>query len=110
MAQLQKLVAMVREKQVPVANAALLSPKSVVREVAARIGRPFRHHEHKLAWKHYGVRKSGFDPSACNPKYCVPDVRHQDFGYTTAWVDLLVTKLSVEAEYQALLQSGRPTR
>lgn len=106
MAQLQKLVAMVREKQVPVANAALLSPKSVVKEVAARIGRPFRHHEHRLAWRYYGVRKSGFDPSACNPKYCVPDARHKDYSYTRDWVDLLVTKLSVEAEYQALMQSG----
>lgn len=105
MAQLQKQIALVKEKHVPVANANLLAPKNVVKEVAARLGKPFNLHHHRLAWIRYDVRKRQFDPSACNTKYCVPDVRHSDYGYTKEWVDHLVAKLSDELEYKALIES-----
>lgn len=103
MAQLQKLVALVRERQVPVSMVGLLPVKLVVKAVAARIGRTFRQHEHTLAWKRYRVRGVGFDPSACNTKYCVPDAVHKDHAYTPAWVEFLVEKLGVASEYEALI-------
>lgn len=105
MAQIQKQIALVKERQVPVANANLLSPKDVTKDVTAKIGRPFNMHHHRLAWARYNVRKSGFDPGACNARYCVADPRHQDYGYTREWVDLLVTKLSDQAEYDALVHT-----
>ncbi|MCC6648377.1 MAG: hypothetical protein IT374_22755 [Polyangiaceae bacterium] len=105
MAQIQKQIALVKERQVPVTNANLLNPTKVVKEVASRIGRAFTMHQHTLAWARYKVRKQGFEPAACNVKYCVPDPRHRDYGYTPEWVDFLVTKLSDDAEYAALLKS-----
>ncbi|MBK8213280.1 MAG: DUF3644 domain-containing protein [Myxococcales bacterium] len=105
MAQIQKQIALVKERQVPVANANLLSPKLVAKDVAAKIGRPFNLHHHKLAWVRYKVRRSGFDPGGCNPKYCVADPRHGDYGYTQDWVTFLVAKLSDQAEYDALVKS-----
>lgn len=105
MAKVQKQIALIKEKQVPVTNANLLSPKQVWTRVHELIGRDFNQHHHRLAWARYGARKPGFDPAACNPKYCVPDPRHRDYGYTEAWVDLLVTKLSDHVEYAALLDT-----
>lgn len=105
MARIQKQIALVKERQVPVANANLLSPKLVAKDVAAKIGRPFNVHHHTLAWARYNVRKPGFDPGACNPKYCVADPRHRDYGYTPDWVTFLVAKLSDQAEYEALVNS-----
>lgn len=68
MAQIQKQIALVKERQVPVANANLLSPKLVAKDVAAKIGRPFNLHHHKLAWVRYKVRRSGFDPRGLQPQ------------------------------------------
>ncbi|XXV34517.1 DUF3644 domain-containing protein [Sorangium sp. So ce1504] len=103
MAQIQKQIALIKERQVPVANAHLLSPKAVAKEVASKIGRPFNIHHHTLAWARYKVRRSGFDPGGCNTRYCVADPRHRDYSYTPEWVDLLVTKLADQVEYDALV-------
>lgn len=112
MEQLRKVVALVREKQVNVANAETLSATLVVTEVAARIGREFRQHEHTLAWKRYKVRASGFVPTACDTKFCVPDPLHKDYSYTRQWVELLVSKLTDPREYETLTmkpkRSARP--
>jgi hypothetical protein len=108
MAQLQKQIALVKERHVLVANANLLSPSFVTKQVALRIGRPFTMHHHTLAWARYKVRKSGFDPGQCNTKYCVADPRHRDYSYTPEWLDFLVTKLSDEAEYAALVKGTPP--
>ncbi len=104
MAQLQKQITLIREREVQVANANLLSAKTVAGLVAAKIGRVFKLHHHTLAWQKFSVRKSGFDPSSCNTKYCIADPRHRDYGYTTAWVDFLASKLSVQTEYDALIK------
>lgn len=103
MAQIQKQIALIKERQVPVSNANLLSPKEVIKEVATQIGRTFNMHHHRLAWGRYKVRSKVFDPAACNTKYCIADPRHKDYGYTAEWVALLVSKLSDEAEYDALV-------
>lgn len=105
MSGLQKQIALIKEKQVPVANANLLAPAQVVALVGKAIGRPFNMHHHTLAWARYKVRKQKFEPSACNTKFCVPDPRHKDYGYTKEWVDLLISKLSDHAEYHALVMT-----
>jgi hypothetical protein len=107
MAQLQKQIALVKERQVPVVNANLLLPSEVIEAVAGKIGRPFTMHHHTLAWRHFKVRRSGFDPSGCNPKYCVADPRHRDYSYTAEWVDFLIGKLSDKAAYDALVADPR---
>jgi hypothetical protein len=104
---LQRQIALVKERQVPVSNANLLNPTQVVEAVAARLGRRFTTHHHQLAWKRYRVRPSKFDPNGCDTKFCVADPRHKDYGYTRAWVDLLVERLADQAEYEALLGPGK---
>ena len=103
MAGLEKQITLIKEKQVPVSNANLFKPKDVIKQVQAKIGRTFNHHHHKLAWQKFKVRKSGFDAGVCNTTYCVPDQLNKNYGYSQAWIDLLVGKLSDEAEYKSLV-------
>lgn len=106
MAEYEKVVALIKEKQVPVANAALFRPAQVCNEVEARTGRAFKpSHHHVLAWKKHKVRPDGrFDASACktDTRYCVPNVAHGDFLYTREWIELLVDELSDDARYESL--------
>lgn len=97
------LVALIKERQVPVVNAGGFKPGQVVEIVAGKIGREFRVHHHTQAWRMYKVRQSGATAEGCVVKYCQFDHVHQDHVYTQAWIDFLVDKLSVEKEYQRLL-------
>lgn len=104
MAELQNKIALIKEKQVEVINANLLSPKDVAQQVSKRIGKPFNASSHHArAWARYGVRKKGFDPSGCDRKYCVPDARHKDYSYTPEWVEFLVSKMMIDEEYRAVV-------
>jgi hypothetical protein len=100
---LQRHVTLIKERQVPVANPGTYKPSRVAKLVAERTGRPFKTHHHTLAWKMYGVRKSGETPEGCNTTYCQFDQVHSDYIYTQEWVDFLVRKMSDEAEYNRLL-------
>jgi len=59
---------------------------------------------HTACWKKYKVRPAHGDsnPHAPNPEFCVYDSLHGDYGYTNAWVDFLVKKMSDEQEYSSL--------
>lgn len=100
---LQRHVALIKERQVPVANPGTYKPSRVAKLVAERTGRAFKTHHHTLAWKMYGVRKSGETPEGCNTKYCQFDQVHSDYIYTQEWVDFLARKMSDEGEYNRLL-------
>ena len=100
---LQHQVALIKDRQVPVANQGTYKPSRVARIVAERTGRIFKTHHHTLAWKMYDARKSGENPEECKIIYCQFDQVHNDYIYTQEWVDFLVTKLSDEAEYNRLL-------
>jgi hypothetical protein len=105
MAELQNKITLIKEKHVQVNNANLMSPKDVAREVSKRIGKPFNaSSHHPKAWARYKVRPKGdFDPNGCDERYCVPDTRHKDYSYTVAWVELLVSKMTIEEEYKAVV-------
>ena len=105
MSQFERVAALIKTKQVPVANLGLKRPSDVVIEVARRLGRPFNMHHHVLCYRHFNARpaKGAADPTACDSRYCVYDNVHRDYVYTPEWVDLLVEKLSDEALYNALL-------
>ena len=96
---LQRQVALIRERQVPVANHGMHKPSSVARQVAERIDRAFSVYNHTQAWKVYGVRTSGIEPDQCNAEYCQFDSVHEDYIYTDSWIEFLVRQLSAEAEY-----------
>ncbi len=111
------LIAMVKFKEVPVSNFEVLKISEVVSKVQQGLGNPrvqitdmrskskFTTYTHYLCWNKYKVRpKSGSsDPYQTNSKYCIYDKRHNDYGYTQAWVDFLIEKLKIQAEFNSLL-------
>ncbi len=108
MAALQKQVALIRDRQVPVANQGRYRPKRVAEKVAERLGRPFRLHHHTLAWKYYDVRAQGTQPDRCKTEYCQFDTAHGDYVYTDAWVDFLIQQLSQPDQYEQVTTHRPP--
>jgi hypothetical protein len=106
---LERLNVLIREKHIPIANLGRYKPGEVVKEVRARLQRPFGIHSHTYAWRHYGVRPPNGDahPERTVPEYCVYDQTHKDYVYTKAWVEKLGRDLADRAEYDRVV--GRPT-
>lgn len=102
---IEKDVALIKEKRVQVANQGLFKPKQVSEEVAAKINKKFTVNAHVKAWKYYDVRKQGNQADGCNTKYCQFDEPHGDYIYTQEWIDFLILKLSNEEEYNKVLKS-----
>ena len=100
----EKQITLIKDRPVPVANAGMHKPKTVAKLVSERLARPFSVHNHTQAWKYYKVRESGKAPDKCCIQYCQFDNVHEDYVYTTEWVDFLVHELSDPEEY------GRVTR
>lgn len=112
--------AMVKFKEVPVANLDIMRAKDIVKKVQVALGNPkverggklvdkFNPAIHTRCWKRYKVRPSSGSstPQETNWKYCVYDKRHNDYGYTQAWVDFLVEKLKDTAEFDAVCKSDQ---
>jgi hypothetical protein len=110
MEQLRRVVTLIKERQVPVANLELLRARQVVDRVRAALHVPFNMGTHTLAWRHYGVRPPGRSdrPERTKPRYCVYDKAHADYLYTPEWVDFLVKQLSDPAEYERLTRKKPP--
>lgn len=106
MKQYEKVVAMIKPKEVQVANLGLLKPTNVAREVSKRLGRRFTTYDHKLCYQHFKVRPPGgaADPAACNTQFCVYDDLHKDYCYRPEWVDFLAEKLADAAMYKAIIE------
>jgi hypothetical protein len=104
---LKKVTALIKERQVPVANLGLLKPSQVVKQVAASLPFSFNMSTHTRAWRHHAIRpgKGSDKPERTTSKYCVFDNVHRDYAYTQAWVDFLCKELADPAKYAAV--SGR---
>ena len=113
--QIAQLVAMVKFKEIPVANPNLMKPGDVVKKVQQGLGNPkvmrngkavprFNGDTHIRCWRKYKVRPPGGSPAPQETtwQYCVYDRMHNDYGYTQAWVDFLVEKLKDPAEFDSL--------
>jgi hypothetical protein len=109
------VVAMVKFKEVPVANPDIIRPGEVVKKVQAGLGDPkvtrngkqvnkFTLDTHSRCWHKYKVRppSGSSTPHQTDWKYCVYDKMHEDYGYTQAWIDFLVQKLKDPAEFESL--------
>jgi hypothetical protein len=110
MKQYEKIVALIKPKEVRVANADLMKPGQVVAKVAEAIGKTFKHHHHVLYFRHFNARppKGAPDPSACDRRYCIYDSAHRDYLYTQKWVNHLVKSLSNAATYDFLFTKKAP--
>jgi hypothetical protein len=103
----EHLVAMIKPKEVLVSNLGLLRPGEVVRQVTTKLGKKFTHHIHGLCYRHFNARPAGRNPApgSWDSRYCQYDALHKDYGYSQAWVDFLVGKLSDPATYDGVTQS-----
>ena len=102
--ELQKVNAVIREKQVPVLNLNTLKPSQVVKEVKKKCPHRMTPHIHTLCWKHFQVRPSSSskNPEKTDAKYCLYDKVHADYVYTEAWVALLCRELSDADKYEEI--------
>ena len=109
------MVAMVKAKAVPVLNPDTMKAGEIVKKVQQGLSNPkvlrvgkqgdkFTMDTHTRCWRQYKVRppKGSQTPWETNPKYCVYDKLHNDYGYTQEWVDYLVDELKVAAKFDAL--------
>ena len=111
MRQYEKVVAMIKPKEVQIANLGLLKATQVSQQVAAKIGKRFTAYDHKLCYEHFKIRPLGGaeDPSACNPQFCVYDDLHKDYCYKTEWVDFVAQKLGDPALYENIIAKRKAT-
>lgn len=110
-----KLVALVKYKQVPVANIDTFRAGEVCARVQKALGDPkvkrgsrqidkFNMGWHVACWRKWNIRpcKHSLTPEATDKQYCIYDRRHNDYGYTEAWVQLLIDTFKDEKAYADL--------
>lgn len=102
MERLQQLVVLIREKQVPVADAELLTAKQVVTEVSRRTQQPFNMDHHTRAWKLYKVRPSKPTADGCKTEYCQYSPPFKQFAYTKLWVQFLCKLILDPIEFERI--------
>ncbi|WP_284740527.1 DUF3644 domain-containing protein [Amycolatopsis sp. RTGN1] len=95
----------VRERKRPVVGHGLLKPTQAARTVQDRIPFGFTTALFTIAWKKLGVRPLVGDPQPerTDERYCLYDERHDDYGYTEAYIAKLVRECATEAGFRALL-------
>ena len=102
---LEKLNDLIKEKHIPIANLGLLRPNQVVSKVQAAIPYRFTLSTHTGAWQHHKIRPRGNDPKpdATQSQFCVRDPAHNDYLYTSAWVEKLSAELLDLERFRVLL-------
>ena len=97
---LKKDIALIKEKRIPVANQGKFKPKMVCAILSEQLDKKISVSLHTAAWKHYNVRKQGYQAEGCNAEYCQFDEAHHDYIYTQAWIDFLFGKFSSVEELE----------
>lgn len=89
---LEKIQALIKDRQVPVANQGKYSPTNVLLEIENKTGKRFNMPWHTSMWKKYKVRPETKEVKRdkCNIKYCQHDVVHNDYVYTEEWINHLI--------------------
>lgn len=102
---LQDLAVVTKPKRVAVASDDLLRPSEVVAAVSQQLPYRFTTDTHQRAWKYYKVRPAtgSAEPEATDERYCRWDRLLRGYGYTNAWVRLLVKELKNPATYQTVV-------
>lgn len=102
MKELQRVIALIKEKRIPVVSKGLMRPGEVVEKLNECL--PFRvtMHLHIKAWQHYKVRPPGDSnhPERTRSDFCVYDQLMGGYGYTDSWVKFLCRKLKDLDEYR----------
>jgi len=105
MQKLERVVALVKPKLVPVVNPGTLKPGGVAAKVAKALGIPFGPNRHAKCWRYYKVRPpwDSPEPAKCTTKYCQWDPVHGDYVYTEEWVQFLIRELSDPEKRKAVI-------
>jgi hypothetical protein len=114
MAQYDKVVSLLKPSVIQVANPGRLRPKDVCDAVEPVLVEAFgkgtkfgASHHHVKACRYYRVRpKKGQDKRKTNPTYCQYDEAHDDYVYTDAWKDFLLSELVKPGQLQKVLKSS----
>ena len=95
----EKIQALIKEKQVPVANQGKYKPKDVLKTIFERTGIEKSTNWHTDMWRKYAARPATNDQNKTKTaaKYCQYDVVHRDYIYTEDWVNLLIKEEIVVA-------------
>ncbi len=102
MAIYEKQVALIREKQIQVADQGKLTPKQVVELIKQRTGIDFKISHHTNAWKLYKIRENQPKPETCKSQFCQYSVPFKQVIYTQAWVDYLCKKVKDPQEFERI--------
>jgi hypothetical protein len=101
---LQRVTAIIKERQVSVGLKGLKKPGEVVKALKSRVPFKVSPDTHTRAWKYYEVRphSRSANPEKTKAQYCVYDELGDMYGYTDAWVDLLAEALSNPEKYKQI--------
>lgn len=99
----ERVIGLIKEKVVQVADQGKLRATSVAKEVEARTQKTFTRNMHTKAWKLYQVRNKGYSAEGCNTKFCSFSEPFKSYLYTSAWVDFLCEKVLDEEEYKKIV-------
>lgn len=97
----ERVVALIKERQIPVINPGRYRAGDVAREIRSKLGIKFSpSHHHAKCWKYYHVRPRGGsrEPHRTNTKFCQYDALHKDYVYTKEWIDFLSAELQDETK------------
>ncbi|RIQ21054.1 DUF3644 domain-containing protein [Jiangella rhizosphaerae] len=96
---MNQMQAIIREKQVPVADLGTRLPTDVVRAVNEALGTAYNVSHHTAWWKRWKVRPpQGADhPERTRSEFCRYNAAFQRYVYTDAWVNFLIRKLSQDS-------------
>jgi len=107
MAKYEKMIALVKEKHIPVVNLGKFRPSDVAKQVAQMLSprRKFTVTSHTKCWHYYKVRpsKGSGNPAQCKVDYCQYDEVHRDYVYTDKWVEFLVAELQDDEKCRTIL-------
>lgn len=89
---LEKIQALIKDRQVPVANQGKYKPTGVLVEIENKTGKKFSVAWHTDMWRKYKARPNSSESKRdkCDTKYCQYDVVHNDYVYTEEWINLLI--------------------
>jgi hypothetical protein len=120
--QVEQLVAMVKFREVPVANLKVMKASEAAKKVQLALGDTkiqrakklvdrFNLAVHTACWKKYKARPPAGSPNPeqTDYRYCIYDKMHNDYGFTRAWVDFLVEKLKDKKEFESLFKVASQT-
>ena len=113
--EVDKLVVAVKYKQPSIANADTIRASDVCKRVQLAFGSPkvtrgskqidkYNLGWHAKCWTLFMVRppSGAVSPEQTDIKYCIYDKRHNDYGYTEEWVNLLIEKSKNDKLYEEL--------